>query len=374
MDGLHRRIYKGARRRASETVAVTVVAAVALVAAACGSSASSTPSAAKAKRLVPVTFENNFAASGDDSYYVYAKQLGYYAKQGIDLTIGYGTGSGTVAEEIGAGTVDIGDPFSVSALAAIGKGEPLEIVGNQQAEDEFGVFVPQASGITSFGGLAGKTLLCAPGTAEIALLPSVLQKAGLSESAVKVEGVSPAVLLTEYEHGAADAACYNVDPGFTKVVDAIRPSTPLFFASQGVTAPTTDLVVNKTFFKEHPALVRGFLKATYEGIVATLKHPAAAVAAMAATVPTIPEQTLSEQLIGMLPSLCSSAMISANEPLGYNNMSNWQSALSVAQSAEGAPATLKLSGAVTNQFFTGSHPVSTTSCKTVESLAKKASS
>lgn len=355
-------------------LAVAATAAVALVAAACGSSASSTTSAAKAKTLTPVTFENNFAPTGDDSYFVYAKQLGYYADQGINLIIGYGTGSGNVAEEIGAGTVDIGDPFSVTALTAIGKGEPLEIVGNGQAKDQFGVFVPKSSGITSLAGLAGKSLLCAPGTAEIALLPTVLQKAGISESAVHVEGVSPAILLTEYEHGEADAACYEVSPGFATQVNKIRPSTSLFFANQGVTAPTNDFVVNKTFLKEHPALVRGFLKATYQGMVASLHHPAAAVAAMAATVPTIPEQTLYAQLVGTLPFLCSSAMVSANEPLGYNNTSDWQSALSVAQSAEGAPASLKVSAAVTNQFFEGSDPVSTTSCKTVESLAKKAAS
>jgi len=378
-DGLARRL---GRRTVSRMAMVGTTALVAVALSACSSSSSSTTSSTKAaaakapqsKQLTAVSFENDFSPTGDDSYYVYAKDKGYYAQQGIDLTIDYGTGSATTAEEVGSGKIDIGDAYSLNALAAVGDGEPIEIVGTTQAEDEFGIFTPKSSGITTLAGLAGKSLLCAPGTAEATLLPGVLKAAGISQSAVHVEGVSPAVILSEYERGAADAACFNVAGGFAKEVDAYLPSNSLLFSAVGYDTPTQVIMVNKAFMKAHPNLVRGFLVATYQGIIGSIEHPSVATADFLQAEPTLTTTSISEVLTGVFPFLCSSAMKSANDVLGYNNVADWTSALSAAKEYANVPSSLTLSDALTNQFFEGSNPVSTTTCSTVQSLIAKSGS
>src|ERR1700728_3692533 len=96
---------------------VLVLSAIAAISlAACGSSASqgSSPGAQGSSKpaLQSVTYLTDFVAHGVYSPVFYGIQKGYYAAQGIDLQVKFGTGSSTTVQDVAAGKADIGDAFS----------------------------------------------------------------------------------------------------------------------------------------------------------------------------------------------------------------------------------------------------------------------
>jgi hypothetical protein len=60
--------------------------------------------------------------------------------------------------------------------------------------------------------------------------------------------------------------------------------------------------------------------------------------------------------------MCSAAMTSGGEVLGYPDTSDWTNLLKFAQQYEGVSKSVTLSDIMNDEFFTGSNSVSSTSC------------
>ena len=76
------------------------------------------PAAAQQK----LDFILNWVPGGDHAPYYYAKKLGLYAKEGIDLNLEPGKGSALATQKVGAGANPIGLADMGGVLVAKGKG------------------------------------------------------------------------------------------------------------------------------------------------------------------------------------------------------------------------------------------------------------
>src|SRR5260221_14191495 len=81
------------------------------------------PAAAQQK----LDFILNWVPGGDHAPYYYAKKLGWYAKEGIDLNLEPGKGSMLAVQKVGAGANPIGLADMGNVL--IGKGKGADTVG-----------------------------------------------------------------------------------------------------------------------------------------------------------------------------------------------------------------------------------------------------
>lgn len=345
-------------RRWKTALVVIATAAAALTLTACGQSSSSV--AAKPKHLTVVSYVTDFAPKGFYAPFVYAQDEGYYADEGINLRLSYGTGSATTAAEVGAGKADMGDVFGLNAAVAAGRGVPIKVVGEFHAQDALGIFTPKVGGATTISGLAGKSIVCAPGSAEATLLPGILKAAGISPSSVHILSASVALVQSIYVSGTGDGACDSMASAYE--VNKVRPSNELPFSTVGFNTPSQAFIVNDSFLKAHAELVRGFLMATYKGMLGAKSHEAQAVADFEKVEPTLPKGSIVSNLNSWNAFTCSATMSKNHDLLGYNSTKQWAETLKIGKEYEGIPQSLTVGDFVTNEFFTGSSPVSTARC------------
>ena len=83
--------------------------------------------AAPAAAAEKIDFILNWVPGGDHSPYYYAKKMGWYEKEGIDLNLEPGKGSALAVQKVGAGANPIG--LADMGTALIGKGKGADVVG-----------------------------------------------------------------------------------------------------------------------------------------------------------------------------------------------------------------------------------------------------
>ena len=77
---------------------------------------------AQAQAPTKVDFILNWVPGGDHAPYYYARKLGWYAKEGIDLNLEPGKGSALSTQRVGAGATPFGLADMAGVLVAKGKG------------------------------------------------------------------------------------------------------------------------------------------------------------------------------------------------------------------------------------------------------------
>ena len=196
---------------------------------------------------------------------------GYFAEEGLELTVEALNGSAAVLQVMASGQAQIGNPGPGPLLSARARGEDVVFIYNQYPKSIFGLMVPEESEAQGPADLDGATV--GVGTAdgaEVAFTRGILQDAGLTEG-------ENYTFLTVGDGGTAAAAFLGeeVDAYAAAVSDAaiiesrgiplreITPEEYLSFFGNG-------WAVTGQFIEENPEAVEGFgralVKATRFGL------------------------------------------------------------------------------------------------------------
>src|SRR5205085_12309682 len=114
--------------------------------------------AAPAVAQQQVDFILNWVPGGDHAPYYYAKKLGWYQKEGIDLNLEPGRGSALATQKVGAGANPVGLADMAGVLVARGKGADSVAVFNVYANSPPGMYWLKSSGIKGIKDFAGKKI------------------------------------------------------------------------------------------------------------------------------------------------------------------------------------------------------------------------
>src|SRR5512147_1495301 len=98
--------------------------------------AAAAPAAAQQK----LDFILNWVPGGDHAPYYYAKKLGWYAKEGVDLALEPGKGSALAVQKVGAGANPIGLADMGNVLLGKAKGADSVAVYNVYAKSPQGLY------------------------------------------------------------------------------------------------------------------------------------------------------------------------------------------------------------------------------------------
>ncbi len=175
---------------------------------------------ASGQDLTPVTFVQP-SPSAINSFPVFvAIGEGFFADEGLQVTVESINGSGPVLQALSAGQAHFGRPGPGPVLAARGRGVDVVFIYNVAARTNFGIVVEQDSEFESVTDLRGKTI--GTGTAdgaEVGFARNVLLGAGMTEGTdftfLTVGDGGPATAaftrgdMSAYAASTADAAILN---------------------------------------------------------------------------------------------------------------------------------------------------------------------
>jgi NitT/TauT family transport system substrate-binding protein len=207
-----------------------------------------------------------------------ARENGYFAEEGIEVTVEPVDGSGATIQQLAAGQAQVAVPSPGPFMQAVARGEKLRSVYTLYQSNVFSVQVPADSEIRSLADLDGKTV--GVGALDGGETPFV--KAALKEEASLGEGDYE--LLAVGDGGQAVVALNrgDVDAYASAFVDVavmklrgveLRNILPEEFRNFFDTV----FVFQEEFAEENPSVIEGFGRAIAKGTVWGLEDPAGVV-------------------------------------------------------------------------------------------------
>jgi len=315
---------KYAHKRRFGLAALGLAAATALVLTGCSSSGgggdtnpsgSSTP-----KELTKVTLTLNYLAGGPNSGFMLAKEKGYYEAEGLDVKIQEGQGSATTASVVDQGNSELGYADGPAAMQVTSQGGDVLIVAPVLQTNGFSIMSLKKTGITKVSDLVGKSVGVQPGTAQSNLFNAVLAANDVDPKSVNIVNIDPAALVGSLLQGKVDAITAGADSQGVQLRDQGADINEILYKDAGVPTVGLSMIVQGTWAKAHPELVKAFVKASLKGWDDARKDPDAAAAAAVKEFPAAgTKEAFIKQLNVDLPLLCSPGA----ESMGKFPQKNW---------------------------------------------------
>src|SRR5438132_6817117 len=139
-----------------------------------------------------VSLRLNWYLGGLHVPFYYGKDKGYYAAEGIDLTINEGRGSANTVQVVAAGSDTFGLADSSSVIATAAKGADVKSVMSLLNSTGFSVVSLAETGIKSPKDLEGKRLAVSPGDPLGQLFQALAAHNKLDLSNISMVQVDPA--------------------------------------------------------------------------------------------------------------------------------------------------------------------------------------
>ncbi|HEV7575046.1 MAG TPA: ABC transporter substrate-binding protein [Caldimonas sp.] len=238
---------------------------------------------AAAKPQTKVSFRLDWKPGGQHAPFYLGKERGFFAAEGIDLTIISGSGSSDSIKQLGAGAVDLA---LVDALVLVQGAEqkvPVKAVAAYYQRTPIVLISPKSKPLTdpqqlTRGAKIGSKRASATSQGLTALL-----------AVNKID--SKSVNLVDIGFGVQPLLVGQVDAimGFTmneaiEAESAGMPVTELLIANYGVNAYGLTIATSDKFLKAQPELVRAFIRATRKAVEASVADSNAANQAVAKSV------------------------------------------------------------------------------------------
>src|SRR5258708_7206666 len=207
-----------------------------------------------------VDFILNWAPGGDHAPYYYAKKMGWYAKQGIDLNLEPGKGSALAGQKVGAGANPFGLADMGNALVAGGKGADVVGVFNVYANSPQGLYWLKSSGIKGIKDLTGKKIGNPAGDGARTMWPALAKANGVDPKSVTWVNIDANAKLAALKSKSIDATTsfYNLHHIYKRELGDDMGF--LAWRTAGINPYGNSVTVNGNLLRKNNPLVDGFVK------------------------------------------------------------------------------------------------------------------
>ena len=251
------------------------------------------PAAAQQK----LDFILNWVPGGDHAPYYYAKKLGWYTKEGIDLNLEPGKGSALATQKVGAGANPIGLADMGGVLVAKSKGANTVAVFNVYANSPQGLYWLKSSGIKGIKDFPGKKIGNPAADGARTMWPALAKANGIDPKSVTWVNIDANAKLSALKSKSIDitTSFYNIHHIFQKELGSDMGF--LAWREIGLNPYGNSVIVNADFLAKNKPLVDKFVKVTQRAFAACVKDS----------------------------KPCVQALIEANGALSFDNeLVNWQ--------------------------------------------------
>jgi len=234
------------------------------------------PAAAQQK----LDFILNWVPGGDHAPYYYAKKLGWYAKEGIDLNLEPGKGSALATQKVGAGANPIGLADMGGVLVAKGKGADTVAVFNVYANSPQGMYWLKSSGIKGIKDFPGKKIGNPAADGARTMWPALAKANGIDPKSVTWVNIDANAKLSALKSKAIDVTTsfYNLHHVFQKELGADMGF--LAWRDIGLNPYGNSIIVNAEFLAKNKPVIDKFVKVTQRAFAACVKEARPCVQAL----------------------------------------------------------------------------------------------
>jgi len=274
---------------------------------------------ATAKELTTASLRLKWLPQAQFMGYYVAKAKGYYADEGIALTIDPG-GPNIIAENmVASGINSFGHGGGMaSLLQAREKGLSIVGIGMLFQETPYRLVVLERSGIKKFTDIKGKTV-STWFTGPQFMVQAMIRASGLDLRDVKLEAQPNS--MVPFIEGKVDMATVTVyNEALILKRRNVIPSMVFNPAEMGVNLANESIIVNERTIKENPQLVQGFLRASLKGWVYAVTHQDEAIDILVKEVPTA-NRAEQKETLAALPALLTYGE-AATKGIGYIDRKN----------------------------------------------------
>lgn len=239
-----------------------------------------TAGSALAETAVKFTLDWKF--EGPSAPFLVALEKGYYAAEGLDVTIDTGAGSTEALPRVASGAYQMGFGDINSVVKFRDQNPDLDVKAVMMMYDvpPFAIVGRKSQGVTTWQDLAGKKLGAPPPDGAFAQWPAFVKVNGIDTSSITIESIGFPVREPMLAQGAVDAV---FGFSFSVMMNLKAAGVPeddisvILMSKNGLDLYGNAILVNPAFAAENPEAVKGFVRATIKGVKDTVADPASAV-------------------------------------------------------------------------------------------------
>ena len=254
-----------------------------------------------------LTVQLDWLPGGDKSFVYAGLKEGFFAAEGLEVTIVPGRGSADAITKIASGSADVGFAgISSLMMAAAESGVPVKAVMSLYSKQPDALFTAKGSSITSLKDVVGKTVATSTFSSSNALWPVVLESNGIDASKVKLLKVDPATLAPMLAQGKVDATInwITVAPGFQAVLkQSGKELNVLPWSAYGLDGYGWSAMAGEKIIKERPETLKRYLRALNKALQFTIANPEKAAADLKAVVPEADVAVIAAEFRASIPLL-----------------------------------------------------------------------
>jgi len=225
----------------------------------------------------------NWKYQGPQAWFFMAQDKGYFKAEGLDVEIDQGEGSSASITKVAGGAYQagFGDLNALIDLAAKRPAEAPVGVFMIYNTPPFTIVVKKDSPIKTPKDLEGKTVGGPANDGALKLFPAFAKVAGIDASKVNITNMTPNLREQMLLRGQVDAIFGFINTVyFSAKLVGIDPEKDLRFinyGNYGMDLYSNAIVFSRTFAKENPKAVAGFVKAVNRAINESVADPEAAM-------------------------------------------------------------------------------------------------
>ena len=226
----------------------------------------------------PVTLQLQWVTQAQFAGYYVALDKGWYAEEGIDLTIKPGGPDIIPVDLLSAGTVDFATSLLPDLAVAVQEGQPLVSIAQIQQSNGLLLLAFKSSGIQTPQDFVGKRVGVWLGGWE-AQFRALIAKEGLSED--DFELVSQGFSMEPFLNGDLDVASAMIYNEYHVVLESgVAPEelNIIDYADYGLDFPGDTLCTRRETCEQNPDLCVRMLRASLRGWQYAVEHPEEAAA------------------------------------------------------------------------------------------------
>jgi NitT/TauT family transport system substrate-binding protein len=293
-----------------------------LVALLAGGSALGVPALAQAPKKV--TLRLAFIYNGHRSPYLLGAQKGFYAAEGLDLTVLEGTGVSAALQLVASGqdTFAVVDPPSL--MLGVAQGMPLrQIVQLYQSSPNALIYWKDA-GIKTPKDMEGKTVTTITGDTTTTMLMALIRRNNVDQGKVKIFATDGGTRMQAFLGKRAEGIVGFSNDSYMTLKAQVKDVDLFLFSDYGIDTMGDGVAANVATIEKQPDVVRGFVKATLRAYQYAFEHPEESIDALMKVAPTR-NRAVELEKIKATRKLTESAD-TAKLGMGYSAKAKWQEA------------------------------------------------
>lgn len=241
-----------------------------------------------------IKFTLDWVIDGQQTPFFLTQGKGYFAQQGVSVSLDAGAGSAAAVQRVATGTYDMGYGDTSALIEHLSKNPEaavrVQAVYMTQDATPAGLLMLKKSNIVNPKDLAGRTIGGPVFDSGRKLFPIFARAQGIDAASIKWQSLQPGLNLTQLARGQIDAASGfpTFQLGHIEAM-GVKPEELLWFnyKDYGVHIYGNAVLVNPKFMRENPKAVAAFLRAYNQGLKDTIANPDQAIEFVRQREPTI---------------------------------------------------------------------------------------